>query len=203
MILSKPSARNLDYTSDESKVNIIRSQNNQNNHKVHLTNNNFLGNKRYSDMYLNKTKNQQTILNGPVNKLLQAIKSENQEDAMPKKLEFKLSHVLQGENTVKKVEEDINKNVPDKKSKDTEFYNDENINSLMYWKKQASIGPGFNNLGNTCFLNSVLQSLMYTPALRNYFSNANHIKECRSKGVCFLCEFSRLVNILSTIYFNI
>jgi hypothetical protein len=198
MIFSKPSARNLDYIHEDSKVNIIRNQNNHNNHKVHLTNYNFLGNKRYSDMYLNKTKNQQTILNGPVNKLLQAIKNENQEDALPKKLEFKLSHVIQGENTIKKIE-DINKNIMENKAKgkDTQFYNDESINSLMYWKRQTSIGPGFNNLGNTCFLNSVLQSLMYTPALRNYFSNSNHIKDCRAKGVCFLCEFSRLVNILS------
>lgn len=37
------------------------------------------------------------------------------------------------------------------------------------WSQIFPIGPGLNNLGNTCFLNSVLQCIVYTPALAQHF----------------------------------
>lgn len=39
-------------------------------------------------------------------------------------------------------------------------------------------GPGLNNLGNTCFLNSVLQCLSYTPPLANFLLSRQHSAKC-------------------------
>ncbi|KAJ2628831.1 hypothetical protein H4R22_003670, partial [Coemansia sp. RSA 1290] len=57
------------------------------------------------------------------------------------------------------------------------------------WRSIRSIGPGLNNLGNTCFLNSVLQCLTYTAPLAEYMLTREHSDSCRAGDNCMLCKF--------------
>ena len=55
-----------------------------------------------------------------------------------------------------------------------------NRNELaLTWNNVRGVGPGLVNLGNTCFLNSVIQCLTYTPPLTNYLLSGEHKKKCK------------------------
>ncbi|NXJ83966.1 UBP36 hydrolase, partial [Trogon melanurus] len=57
----------------------------------------------------------------------------------------------------------------------------------MKWERVYRVGAGLHNLGNTCFLNSTVQCLTYTPPLANYLLSKEHGRSCVQGGFCMMC----------------
>ncbi|KAG8721539.1 hypothetical protein FRC08_012204 [Ceratobasidium sp. 394] len=60
----------------------------------------------------------------------------------------------------------------------------------MDWPERTARHPGFNNSGNTCFLNSVLQCLLHTPPLLRMLLDHKHIK-ISFCTICLLRDLAR------------
>ncbi|XP_053911784.1 ubiquitin carboxyl-terminal hydrolase 36-like [Cuculus canorus] len=63
----------------------------------------------------------------------------------------------------------------------------------LKWQRTHPIGAGLQNLGNTCFLNSTVQCLTYTPPLANYLLSREHSRTCQRGEFCMLCTMEKHV----------
>ncbi|RLV99279.1 hypothetical protein DV515_00010031, partial [Chloebia gouldiae] len=57
----------------------------------------------------------------------------------------------------------------------------------MDWQQRRRAGAGLFNLGNTCYINAILQCLTYTPPLANYLLSYEHSLSCQQQGFCMMC----------------
>uniref|UniRef100_A0A803VWX5 USP domain-containing protein n=1 Tax=Ficedula albicollis TaxID=59894 RepID=A0A803VWX5_FICAL len=57
----------------------------------------------------------------------------------------------------------------------------------MDWQQRQRPGAGLFNLGNTCYVNVILQCLTYTPPLANYLLSSKHSQSCQQQGFCMMC----------------
>jgi len=69
------------------------------------------------------------------------------------------------------------------------------VQPLFSWADSAPrIGGGLINLGNSCFMNSSLQCIIYTAPFFNYCKQREHSRTCKSRsGFCSFCELEKLV----------
>lgn len=57
----------------------------------------------------------------------------------------------------------------------------------LHWTRIRSPAPGLINVGNTCYLNSVLQVLCHIPPFVQYLLSGHHSSQCRM-NLCVFCK---------------
>ncbi|XP_004288715.1 PREDICTED: ubiquitin carboxyl-terminal hydrolase 23 isoform X1 [Fragaria vesca subsp. vesca] len=83
-----------------------------------------------------------------------------------------------------------------KKSDGSEFVENGWDPELSFPITFRRIGAGLINMGNTCYLNSVLQCLTYTEPLAAYLQSGRHRNSCHIKnGFCALCAIQEHVSL--------
>ncbi|XP_061990317.1 ubiquitin carboxyl-terminal hydrolase 23 isoform X1 [Rosa rugosa] len=83
-----------------------------------------------------------------------------------------------------------------KKSDGSEFLENGWDPELSFPITFRRIGAGLINMGNTCYLNSVLQCLTYTEPLAAYLQSGRHRNSCHIKnGFCALCAIQEHVSL--------
>ncbi len=76
----------------------------------------------------------------------------------------------------------------------TDLFPASRLAPFLKWSRVRPVGPGLSNLGNTCFLNSVLQCLLYTQPLSEYLLAREHSRRCHipKEEFCGLCAMEHL-----------
>jgi len=68
----------------------------------------------------------------------------------------------------------------------------ENTRRLGFSRNSTTGLRGLINLGNTCFMSCIVQVLIHTPLLRDYFLSDRHMCQATSENACIVCEISQL-----------
>uniref|UniRef100_A0A6B2KZ39 Ubiquitin carboxyl-terminal hydrolase n=1 Tax=Arcella intermedia TaxID=1963864 RepID=A0A6B2KZ39_9EUKA len=73
----------------------------------------------------------------------------------------------------------------------------ERVNKLLTFQEKFEIGCGLKNIGNTCYVNAVLQCLTHTKSLATFFLSERHTSKCtkKPKEFCILCFFETHLRI--------